>query len=315
MKKQINLIVKAVALIGVTSLFSACGDGDSFIDPRDGQKYKTVKIGDQVWMAEPLNYKKGAKDIGADFVTYTWDSALVACPEGWHLPDKSELESVARDTTFDDIWSSTEKENLTSSAYGKFFFDGDARNKKDAYYVRCVQGAGIAQEYFNNINEYKVIRVGKQIWMKDNLNIPSPQSLCYLNDDEECEKGRFYNLLEAKKICPQGWHLPTSNEAKKLVSKLNRLKDSDNIYDAVKQFYGLETILGIYFTTENKFLFDSLTDKPVGSIITSDGAIIRFIGKNASEIDIVDDFIRSKSDAALVKINVRCIADSENKEE
>ena len=39
----------------------------SMKDPRDGQIYKTVKIGGQVWMAENLNYRK---EIGGDKISY-----------------------------------------------------------------------------------------------------------------------------------------------------------------------------------------------------------------------------------------------------
>lgn len=128
--------------------FSAVGKsarkkgGNFFRDSRDGTVYKTVKIGDQVWMAENLTYRgyflRGrtllhVPEYGKGTMFYTWSAAMEACPDGWRLPSVSNWKEL-----FEFVSGS---DNIYS-------------NGKATRVLKCKEGWGLPRDGGNGTDDY-----------------------------------------------------------------------------------------------------------------------------------------------------------------
>lgn len=166
-------------------------------------------------------------------------------------------------------------------------------HKRCAAYVRCVKddpnmvkssssrkssSSMASSSSFVYQADADSIKIGGQVWMTRNLNIPVEGSMCFDNKETNCEKyGRLYTWSQAmgvdsmfnqerlgplymphQGICPEGSHLPSNREWEDLYFALNKAPEYKAYF--MNQMGGVFDYNGNFRSTEEENSFWTSTE-------------------------------------------------------
>jgi len=228
MKKQFAKLALTASIVLASVLTLSCLEdkGNSSSNPASGgdgggggeQTYKTVKIGEQVWMAENLNIGMGnsicygneeanCKKYGR---LYDWETAKAACPSGWRLPSDNDWGRLMR-------YVHSENNNRTAGKYLKAKSgwndksEGGSGNGIDKYDFAALPGGYRLSSgkggSFDNLGNYG-------IWWSSSIDNSTEYNQAYYRFIDYNQDGAFRAQDETDALfsvrCVQGDEPPSS---------------------------------------------------------------------------------------------------------
>ncbi len=195
-------------------------DGDHWFE-----SYNQSKSSSSVKMSSSSNKKSPSSSMRSGGETYS-SSSVKYSDSSVKSSSSNSKNSSSSVVSYSSASSSSRQLSWSSSWEQTVLPPG----KYDCSVYDCVSTAYLNPnvEYGEFLDErdnkvYRTVKIGELVWMAQNLNYYIDgdsifyQNACYNNDTLMCARyGRLYNQLSSEIACPEGWHLPTSEEIKYL---------------------------------------------------------------------------------------------------
>jgi len=152
-------------------------------------------------------------DLGGNSSSSVGDGSSSSVEDG----SSSSIEEGSSSSVGDDLPTSSSSDAVIDTS------SSSSVEPSSSSAVPSSSSGGISSSFIDKRDgkTYRSVTIGTQIWMAENLNYEAEGSICYSNEPSNCTiYGRMYDWAKAMTVCPEGWHLPNSNEWNTMTSNI-----------------------------------------------------------------------------------------------